>query len=838
MLICAVVITFLLYHVSLNSKQWEQPRPPPSSFDKPALRPNPKPYQPQPHANTDTNNNNDNNNNNNNHADDPAPYKNEPPVYIPQLKTSNEVKGGYALPTAVKAPANEPPAPSLPAAIDLPDRVVDAVPPPGKQGVPAAVVDDKATRWKKPKEWFPVPTESIIPLPTGKPKAIPRVQFSFGHEAPAAKEKREARLAQVKAEAALAWSGYKKYAWTHDELMPVSKGAKDPFCGWAATLVDSLDTLWIMGMRDEFDDAVQAAKAIDFTTTPYRNDIPVFETTIRYLGGFLGAYDVSGGHEGKYRVLLDKAEELADILMGVFDTPNRMPILYYYWQPSSNLSPKRASSSSGVAELGTLSMEFTRLAQLTGKDKYYDAVARITDALDDLQSRPHGTALPGIFPEQVDASGCNRTAQSLQSLKRSSDAAQAQAGSADLSADPVGYSPRGIAKRQYASGQLSDAAPTAKGLPADWECVPQGLTGGSHGYGTYSMGGSQDSAYEYFSKQYALLGGLEPKYRDMHVRTVDGVKKYLLFRPMAVGDPDILFSAKATSSDGTDQALSYEWEVTHLTCFLGGMFGLGGRMFDRPEDVEIGKKLADGCAWAYEVMPTGIMPEYASVMPCAKADDCHWNETKWHEQLDSQASYRRNQMREYEDKKAEWDKEVAEIKAKAAKAAKRQQEDKDKRDDQGAADGWVVVPDKQAEGEGARGNDNLGKRSGLNRAALEMLGNDNKGDDGQDASFSAPPQGTAGRIEAKVQQLESELAVNDRAGRRAESGVAAAAAGDQKPLQQEQEFTLPPEPRKPQSHEEYIKSFLERERLPGGFSRLNDKRYILRYVSFPLVPNQ
>ena len=61
-----------------------------------------------------------------------------------------------------------------------------------------------------------------------------------------------------------------------------------------------------------------------------RKDIPLFETTIRYLGGLLSAYDISGG---KHKILLNKAMELADILLGAFDTPNDMPLLYLEWDP-------------------------------------------------------------------------------------------------------------------------------------------------------------------------------------------------------------------------------------------------------------------------------------------------------------------------------------------------------------------------------------------------------------------------------------------------------------------------------------------------------------------------
>lgn len=125
------------------------------------------------------------------------------------------------------------------------------------------------------------------------------------------------------------WKGYKAYAWGHDEVTPVSKEWREKFGGWGATLVDALDTLWIMGLKEEFEEALEFVETLDFTssTDPM---IPVFETTIRYLGGLQGAYDVSGR---KYPVLLRKAIELGDVLYGVFDTPNRMPILYYAWQP-------------------------------------------------------------------------------------------------------------------------------------------------------------------------------------------------------------------------------------------------------------------------------------------------------------------------------------------------------------------------------------------------------------------------------------------------------------------------------------------------------------------------
>lgn len=197
----------------------------------------------------------------------------------------------------------------------------------GREEVPPLPATVVPIHWESQVEHFPV--TSTIPLPSGSPKPIPRIQHEFKAETPEQKKDRESKLAVIREHFSHAWKGYKERAFQHDELSPVSGNFRDPFAGWRATLVDALDTIWIMGLKEDFEYAVNGVKEIDFTTTT-RSDIPLFETTIRYLGGLLAAYDVS---ERKYPVLLDKAVELGDILMGAFDTPNRMPITYYMWRP-------------------------------------------------------------------------------------------------------------------------------------------------------------------------------------------------------------------------------------------------------------------------------------------------------------------------------------------------------------------------------------------------------------------------------------------------------------------------------------------------------------------------
>ena len=69
----------------------------------------------------------------------------------------------------------------------------------------------------------------------------------------------------------------------------------------------------------------------------------------------------------------------------------------------------------------------------------------------------------------------------------------------------------------------------------------------------------------------------------------------------------------------------------HLTCFVRGMAGIGAKIFDRDDDLDAARKLTDGCIWAYESMPSGIMPEMIDTVPCLQSEDCLWDENKWHE---------------------------------------------------------------------------------------------------------------------------------------------------------------------------------------------------------------
>lgn len=426
--------------------------------------------------------------------------------------------------------------------------------------------------WGQRQQVHPVDKESIVRLPEGTPRQLPRIQHEFSQAelSKSHNETQRERREAVRRAARKSWRAYRNHAWGHDEVTPLKLAGIDTFAGWGATLVDSLDTLWIMGMKKDFSDAVRYVATLDWNS-PTSQHCSLFETNIRYLGGLLSAYDLSGE-----KILLDKAVELGDMLYAGFDTPSRMPANSFHFEPAKE-GKLAASKNEASAAVGSLSLEFTRLSQLTGDPKYYSAIHGITKALERTQD---STSLPGMWPVFVDLSS---------------------------------------------------------GLRADGT--------------SFSLGASSDSAYEYLSKTYALLGGLEPTYEKLHIKAMAAAKKHLLFRPM-LPDPspgtapqDILFAGNALSNG---RITELQPEVQHLGCFAGAMFALGGRLFGREEDIRIGEQLARGCAWAYEAFPTGIMPEVSELVACEKKekedekgeegeeDDpapppCPWSEARWKE---------------------------------------------------------------------------------------------------------------------------------------------------------------------------------------------------------------
>ncbi|KMU89178.1 class I alpha-mannosidase [Coccidioides immitis H538.4] len=376
------------------------------------------------------------------------------------------------------------------------------------------------------------PVRSMIPIPSPVPSSIPKIQHKFGEESSEARRVRTGRLDAVKGNFTHAWRGYKTRAWMSDEVKPISGEAHNPFGGWAATLVDALDTLWIIGLHDEFEEAVQAIAKVNFSRCALE-EYSVFETTIRYLGGLLSAYDLSGE---KYPSLLTKAIELGQMLYVAFDTPNRIPITHPNFIAAAKGAAQKPQDSALAAELGSLTLEFTRLSQLTNDPRYFDAAQRLMDIFEEHQSQ---TRIPGLWPVVINTRKLDFTR-----------------------------------------------------------------------YGGFTIGGMADSLYEYLPKQHILLGGATKQYRKLYQNAMAAIKRHILYRPMIKGGEDILLPGNVWADGNIPLSeLKADGEAQHLGCFAGGMVAIGAKIFIKPDEVDIARKLANGCVWACETANQGIMPE-------------------------------------------------------------------------------------------------------------------------------------------------------------------------------------------------------------------------------------
>ncbi|CDQ64629.1 unnamed protein product [Oncorhynchus mykiss] len=158
-----------------------------------------------------------------------------------------------------------------------------------------------------------------------------------------------------------AWKGYKEFAWGQDELRPISKSYGEWF-GLGLTLIDALDTMWILNLREEFEEAkTWVSTELSFNKNV---DVNLFESTIRILGGLLSTYHLTGD-----ALFLDKAKDIGTRLMPAFNTPSKIPYSDVNIGKGT-AHPPRWTSDSTVAEVTSIQLEFRELSRLTQDTRY------------------------------------------------------------------------------------------------------------------------------------------------------------------------------------------------------------------------------------------------------------------------------------------------------------------------------------------------------------------------------------------------------------------------------------------------------------------------------------
>ncbi|KAH6640557.1 glycoside hydrolase [Chaetomium tenue] len=209
------------------------------------------------------------------------------------------------------------------------------------------------------------------------------------------------RADAVKEAFQVSWDGYYEHAFPHDSLRPVSNGYADDRNGWGASAVDAFSTALVMEDWDVIDQILEYVPTIDFNKT--ETEVSLFETTIRYLGGLVSAYDLLTGplrdrvkQTPDVKAVLTQAKRLANNLKIGFDTPSGVPDNNLYFNPPR----KGGSTTNGIATIGTLVLEWTRLSDLTRDPEY----AKLSQKAESYLLKPQPSwseSFPGLIGTNV-----------------------------------------------------------------------------------------------------------------------------------------------------------------------------------------------------------------------------------------------------------------------------------------------------------------------------------------------------------------------------------------------------------------------------------------------------
>jgi hypothetical protein len=152
--------------------------------------------------------------------------------------------------------------------------------------------------------------------------------------------------------------------------------------GW--TIVDSLDTMMIMNLTTQLADArLWLSRKLDYEQD---QDVDTFETTIRMLGGLLSAHYLStvlpGVSSKRDRIYLSKAVDLADRLLGAYESPSGVPYASIHLSRRQGIVSHADGGSSSTAEATTLQIEMKYLSKITGNGVYWRKAEKVMEVVD------------------------------------------------------------------------------------------------------------------------------------------------------------------------------------------------------------------------------------------------------------------------------------------------------------------------------------------------------------------------------------------------------------------------------------------------------------------------
>ncbi|PNJ20655.1 MAN1C1 isoform 7 [Pongo abelii] len=393
-----------------------------------------------------------------------------------------------------------------------------------------------------------------------------------------------AQREKIKEMMQFAWQSYKRYAMGKNELRPLTKDGYEGnmFGGLSgATVIDSLDTLYLMELKEEFQEAkawveesfhlnvegevawpewdlprlslsssqqlsrqvlalLGAQPGIALLPSPRQGlgkeakpsiylecwklqelcqsgEASLFEVNIRYIGGLLSAFYLTG--EEVFRI---KAIRLGEKLLPAFNTPTGIPKGVVSFK-SGSWGWATAGSSSILAEFGSLHLEFLHLTELSGNQVFAEKVRNIRKVLRKIE-KPFG-----LYPNFLS--------------------------------------------------------------PVSGNWVQHHV----------SVGGLGDSFYEYLIKSWLMSGKTDMEAKNMYYEALEAIETYLL----NVSPGGLTYIAEWRGG-------ILDHKMGHLACFSGGMIALGAE--DAKEEKrahyrELAAQITKTCHESYARSDTKLGPE-------------------------------------------------------------------------------------------------------------------------------------------------------------------------------------------------------------------------------------
>lgn len=187
----------------------------------------------------------------------------------------------------------------------------------------------------------------------------------------------EGRADQVRQAIQHLWSGYRAKRWGADEVRPISGESGVEWGGLGMLILDTLDTLWLAGLQEEFAQGRDWVAKLNLEPTGTSMRANFCEITWRGLGGLLSAYAFS-----QDQVFLDKAKLLGDrLLQSFYAAPNQGVALPSSTVDVHNVSDVERSELRVLASVGAHVLEFDYLTQASGDNRFQVAADNVMESL-------------------------------------------------------------------------------------------------------------------------------------------------------------------------------------------------------------------------------------------------------------------------------------------------------------------------------------------------------------------------------------------------------------------------------------------------------------------------